>query len=47
MALSKERLGRYNPQKPMENRLTDLGSETFLAVLPARDSEELRKMALP
>ena len=28
MALSTDKLGRFNPQKPMENRITDLGPRT-------------------
>ncbi len=34
MALSTERLGRYNPDKPMENRLTDLGPRHFWQYFP-------------
>jgi len=34
MALSTEKLGRYNPEKPMENRLTDLGPRHFWQYLP-------------
>jgi sulfite reductase beta subunit len=34
MALSKERLGLYNPQKPMENRLTDMGPRHFWQYFP-------------
>ncbi|KJS17143.1 MAG: sulfite reductase [Peptococcaceae bacterium BRH_c4b] len=34
MALSKERLGRYNPEKPQENRLTDLGPRHFWEFFP-------------
>ena len=39
MALSTERLGLFNPEKPMENRLTDLGSAAFLAIFSSRYSE--------
>ncbi len=35
MALSLERLGLYNPEKPMENRLTDLGPRHFWQYFPA------------
>jgi len=34
MALSTERLGLYNPEKPMENRLTDLGPRHFWQYFP-------------
>ena len=34
MALSTERLGRFNPNKPMENRLTDLGPRHFWQYFP-------------
>lgn len=34
MALSTERLGLFNPNKPMENRLTDLGPRHFWQYLP-------------
>ncbi|MBW2034330.1 MAG: sulfite reductase, dissimilatory-type beta subunit, partial [Deltaproteobacteria bacterium] len=34
MALSLERFGGYNPDKPMENRLTDLGPRHFWAFFP-------------
>ena len=34
MALSTERLGRYNPEKPMENRLTDLGPRHYWQYFP-------------
>ncbi|RLB06187.1 MAG: dissimilatory-type sulfite reductase subunit beta [Deltaproteobacteria bacterium] len=34
MALSQERLGRYNPKKPMENRITDLGPRHFWQYFP-------------
>ena len=34
MALSKERLGRFNPNKPMENRVTDLGPRHFWQYFP-------------
>ena len=34
MALSTERLARYNPEKPMENRLTDLGPRHFWQYFP-------------
>ncbi|RJQ32497.1 MAG: dissimilatory-type sulfite reductase subunit beta [Peptococcaceae bacterium] len=34
MALSTEKLGRYNPEKPMENRVTDLGPRHFWQYLP-------------
>ena len=34
MALSTERLGLYNPDKPMENRLTDLGPRHFWQYFP-------------
>ncbi|MBW1667236.1 MAG: dissimilatory-type sulfite reductase subunit beta [Deltaproteobacteria bacterium] len=34
MALSQERLGRYNPEKPMENRITDLGPRHFWQYFP-------------
>lgn len=34
MALSKERLGLYNPEKPMENRMTDLGPRHFWQYFP-------------
>lgn len=32
--LSLERLGRYNPEKPLENRLTDLGPRHYWEYLP-------------
>ena len=34
MALSTERLGLFNPEKPMENRLTDLGPRHFWQYFP-------------
>jgi sulfite reductase beta subunit len=34
MALSTDKLGRFNPQKPMENRITDLGPRHFWQYLP-------------
>jgi sulfite reductase beta subunit len=34
MALSQDKLGRYNPQKPMENRVTDLGPRHFWQYFP-------------
>ena len=34
MPLSTERLGLYNPDKPMENRLTDLGPRHFWQYFP-------------
>jgi sulfite reductase beta subunit len=34
MALSTERLGLFNPDKPMENRLTDLGPRHFWQYFP-------------
>jgi sulfite reductase beta subunit len=34
MALSQEKLGIYNPQKPMENRLTDMGPRHFWQYFP-------------
>ncbi|MFP3870715.1 MAG: dissimilatory-type sulfite reductase subunit beta [Syntrophobacteria bacterium] len=34
MALSKERLGRFNPDKPMENRITDIGPRHFWEMFP-------------
>lgn len=34
MKLSTERLGRYNPDKPMENRITDLGPRHFWQYFP-------------
>jgi dissimilatory sulfite reductase beta subunit len=34
MALSQEKLGRFNPQKPMENRITDLGPRHFWQYFP-------------
>ena len=34
MALSTERLGLFNPDKPMENRLTDLGPRHYWQYLP-------------
>ena len=34
MALSTERFGLYNPDKPMENRLTDLGPRHFWQYFP-------------
>ncbi len=34
MALSTEKLGRYNPDKPMENRITDLGPRHFWQYFP-------------
>jgi len=34
MALSTERFGRYNPDKPLENRLTDLGPRHFWQYFP-------------
>ncbi len=34
MALSTERLGRYNPEKPMENRVTDLGPRHYWQYFP-------------
>ncbi len=34
MKLSTERLGRYNPEKPMENRITDLGPRHFWQYFP-------------
>jgi len=34
MQLSKEKLGRYNPAKPMENRLTDLGPRHYWQNFP-------------
>ena len=34
MALSTEKLGLYNPEKPMENRLTDLGPRHFWQYFP-------------
>lgn len=34
MALSQDKLGRYNPQKPMENRITDLGPRHFWQYFP-------------
>lgn len=34
MALSKERLGLYNPEKPMQNRLTDMGPRHFWQYFP-------------
>jgi len=32
--LSTERLGRYNPDKPMENRITDLGPRHYWEFFP-------------
>jgi dissimilatory sulfite reductase beta subunit len=34
MALSTDKLGRFNPQKPMENRITDLGPRHFWQYFP-------------
>ncbi len=34
MGLSTERLGLYNPQKPMENRITDIGPRHFWEFFP-------------
>jgi len=34
MALSQERLGKYNPGKPTENRITDIGPRYFWDYLP-------------
>jgi len=34
MALSQDKLGRFNPQKPMENRITDLGPRHFWQYFP-------------
>ena len=34
MALSQDRLGRFNPDKPMENRITDLGPRHFWQYFP-------------
>jgi sulfite reductase beta subunit len=34
MALSQDKFGRYNPQKPMENRLTDMGPRHFWQYFP-------------
>jgi len=34
MKFSQERLGRYNPDKPMENRITDLGPRHFWQYFP-------------
>ncbi len=34
MALSQDRLGRFNPNKPMENRVTDLGPRHFWQYFP-------------
>ena len=34
MALSQEKFGLFNPQKPMENRLTDLGPRHFWQYFP-------------
>lgn len=34
MKLSTERFGRYNPDKPMENRITDLGPRHFWQYFP-------------
>jgi len=34
MALSTDKLGRFNPQKPMENRVTDLGPRHFWQYFP-------------
>ncbi len=34
MALSQDRLGRFNPDKPMENRVTDLGPRHFWQYFP-------------
>ena len=34
MALSIDKLGRFNPQKPMENRITDLGPRHFWQYFP-------------
>jgi len=34
MALSIDKLGRFNPQKPMENRVTDLGPRHFWQYFP-------------
>ena len=42
--LSTERLGRFNPDKPMENRITDLGPRHFWQYFPPRHPEELWEM---
>ncbi|QGP90722.1 Sulfite reductase, dissimilatory-type subunit beta [Neomoorella glycerini] len=34
MALSQERLGKYNPEKPTENRITDIGPRHFWEFFP-------------
>ncbi|WP_066634103.1 dissimilatory-type sulfite reductase subunit beta [Desulfolucanica intricata] len=34
MSLSLERLGRYNPEKPLENRLTDMGPRHYWEYFP-------------
>jgi len=34
MALSTEKFGRYNPDKPMENRITDVGPRHFWQYFP-------------
>jgi sulfite reductase beta subunit len=34
MALSQERLGKYNPEKPTENRITDIGPRHFWDFFP-------------
>jgi len=34
MALSQDKFGRFNPQKPMENRLTDMGPRHFWQYFP-------------
>lgn len=34
MALSTEKFGRYNPEKPLENRITDIGPRHFWQTFP-------------
>ena len=43
MALSKERLSLYNPQKPMENRLTDMGPRHYWQYFPPVIQKNLEK----